>query len=150
MCHKCGKLGHYKAVCQSKVVRPGVGTVKLQSSDDNFLGPVYASDVSAVQSDNKWTKRIEVNGWVITLKVDTGADVTVIPQDMYSETQDGPLQPSKRQLTGAGCQPLDVQGHFKGYLKHKDTETAQNIFVICGLSKPLLGHPAIEALTIVT
>ena len=69
---------------------------------------------------------------------------------MCRETQDGPLQPSKCQLIGAGSQPLDAQGYFKGYLKHKDTQIAQDIFVIRGLSKSLLGRPAIEALTIVT
>ena len=43
-----------------------------------------------------------------------------------------------------------MQGHFKGYLKHKNTETEQDTFVIRRLGKPLLGHPPIEVLAIVT
>ena len=70
---------------------------------------------------------------VITFTMDTGANVTMISQEMYRETKDGPLQSTKHQLTGADCQPLDVQGHFKRYLKHQNTETEQDIFVICGL-----------------
>lgn len=60
--HKCGKLGYYKSVCRSKFVQPRVRTAELESSDDSLLGPIYASDVSKVQSNsNKWTMSIEVN-----------------------------------------------------------------------------------------
>lgn len=56
------KLGHYKSVYRSKFVQARVRTAELESSDDNFLGPIYASDVSEVQSNsNKWTMSIEVN-----------------------------------------------------------------------------------------
>ena len=127
-----------------------VRAVELESPNDNFLGLVYASDVSEVQSNsNKWTESIEVNEWVIAFKIDTGADVTVIPQEMHRETQDGPLQSTKCQLTGAGCQPLDVQGHLKGYLNHKNTRIEQDNFVVYRLGIPLLRHPAMKALAIV-
>ena len=145
VCHKCGKLGHYKAVCRSKSVQPGVRAVE-EEGNNTFLGPIYASDVSVVQSSStKWTKSVEMNQREVTFKIDTGADVTVIPESYYSETHDGPLQRTQRKLTGAGQQSLNVQG----YLRHNDTETKQEIFVVHGLSKPLLGRPAIEAMSIV-
>ena len=78
------------------------------------------------------------------------ADVTVILENFYSKTHDGLLQSTDRQLTGAGQQPLNVQGYFVGQLKHKDIKTEQEIFVVHGLSKPLLGRSAIEALAIVS
>ena len=86
----------------------------------------------------------------IVFKIDTGADVTVIPESCYRSKQDGPLQPAERLLTGAGQQPLEVQGQFVGNLRYNNFETEQNIFVIQGLSRPLLGRPAIEALAIVS
>ena len=43
-------------------MQPRVRTVELESSDDTFLGPIYASDVSEVQSNSsKRTMLIEVN-----------------------------------------------------------------------------------------
>ena len=81
----------------------------------------------------------------MAFKIDTGADVMVIPKNFYSKTHDGPLQSSDCQLTGAGQQPFNVQGYFVGQLKHKDVKTEQEIFVVHGLSKPLLGCSAIEA-----
>ena len=75
-------------------------------------------------------------------KINTGANVTVIPVSCYARKQDGPLQPAKRLLTGAGQQPLEVQGQFVGRLRYNNVETEQNIFVIQGLSRPLLGTPS--------
>ena len=43
-----------------------------------------------------------------------------------------------------------MQGQFTGHLRYNDLETEQKIFVVQGLSKPLLGRPAIEALAIVS
>ena len=72
----------------------------------------------------------------------------MIPDKYYSRAQDWPLQPVQRILTGAGQQPLEVQGQIVGVLQYNNLQTEQNIFVIKGLSKPLLGRPAIEALAL--
>ena len=120
VCYKCGKLGHYKSVRRSKSVQPRVRAV--EEENNTFLGPIYASNVSVVQSNStKWTKSVEMNQREVTFKIDTGVDVTVIPESYYGETHDGPLQRTQQKLTGAGQQPFDVQG----YLKHNDTETKQ-------------------------
>ena len=86
----------------------------------------------------------------VVFKIDTGVYVTVIPDKYYSRAQDGPLQPVQHILTGAGQQPLEVQGQFVGLLQYNNLQTEQNIFVIKGLSKPLLGCPAIAAIALVS
>ena len=83
-------------------------------------------------------------------KIDTDADYTIISESFYKIQQDGPLQPTECSLTGAGQQPLEVQGQFVGHLRYNSLEIEQTIFVIQGLNRPLLGHPAIEALSIVS
>lgn len=76
--------------------------------------------------------------------------MTVIPETDYCEEQDGPLRPPERVLKGAGQQPLLVRGKFKGCLKKDEVESQQDVYVVSGLRKPLLGRPAIEALGIVS
>ena len=76
--------------------------------------------MSAVHSsDSKWHKTLTLNKCTLTFKVDTGADVTVIPSTDYSIQYDGPLQPSTRQLTGAGQHSLQVDGQFRGCLLYQ-------------------------------
>ena len=43
-----------------------------------------------------------------------------------------------------------VCSRFKGSLRRNDTEVSQDVYVVSGLHKPLLGRPAIEALGILT
>ena len=147
VCRKCGKIGHYKSVCRSTSVKSNIRAVETE--DSNFLGTIHSSDVLAVET-NRWTKTLKLNQREILFKIDTGADVTVIPDKYYSRAQDGPLQPVQRILTGAGHQPLEVQGQIVGLLQYNNLQTEQTIFVIKGLSKPLLGRPAIEALALVS
>ena len=147
ICHKCGKIGHFKSVCRSVAAQSSIRTV--ETDDTDFLGTIHTSDVSVVEA-NKWTKTLNLNQRDVVFKIDTGANVTVIPESCYRSKQDGPLQPAERLLTGAGQQPLEVQGQFVGNLRYNNFETEQNIFVIQGLSRPLLGRPAIEALAIVS
>ena len=148
-CCKCGKLGHYKSVCKTKQVQPRVRAVKKEA-DDTFLEPIYTSNVSVVQSSGtKWTKSVKLNQREVSFKIDKGANATVMPESYYREIQDRPLQMTQQKLTGAGQHPLNVQGYFQGHLRHNSVETKQEIFVVRGLSKPLLGRPAIEALAMV-
>jgi len=113
---------------------------------------IYASgDVSQVDSpDPKWHKTLHVNKRGITFKVDTGADVTVIPSTSYNAQYDGPLQSPTRKLTGAGQHALQVDRQFRGCLQYNDKEIYRDIFVVKGLTKPLLGRPAIDALQLVS
>ena len=52
---------------------------------------------------------------------------------------------TQRKLTGARQQP----GYFQGHLRHNNIEMKQEIFIVHGLSKPLLGSPGIKALGMV-
>ena len=93
---------------------------------------------------------MSLNEKKVEFKIDTGADVTVIPEDRYQQDRDGPLTQVNEPLNGPSRQRLDVRGRFRGTLKWKDNETKQDIYVVRGLQTPLLGQPAIEALGVDT
>ena len=74
VCHKCKKRGHYEAVCRSaKVIRLVEG-----EEDDLFLG-----EISTKKKANPWMTDPCVDGVEMQFKIDTGADVTIIPETMY-------------------------------------------------------------------
>ena len=85
----------------------------------------------------------------VKFKIDTGADVTVIPTSLYKKSEHGSLKPSNRCLKGADRHPLQVIGSFTGKLSLNNTEVCEEIFVIQGLPIPLVGRPAISALNLV-
>lgn len=81
-CHKCGKKGHWAKLCRT---REEVRTVETDRDDGAFMGTVEQSN-----SSNPWSITLQVNGKPVEFKINTGADVTVIPMNVhrtYSQTR---------------------------------------------------------------
>ena len=109
-----------------------------------LLGVIHSG-----QSEDPWVVNLCLNKQSVKFKIDTGADVTVIPASVYKEPEHGSLKPTNSCLNGADQQPLKVMGSFTGSLSHNNREKAKEIFVIQGLLMPLVGRPAISALKLV-
>lgn len=92
---------------------------------------------------------LHLNGEETVFKMDTRANVTAIPSSNYSIKKHGTLQPPRKVLYGPGNHRLEVKGCFKGELSIKRKTIEQYIYVVKGLSKPLLGLPAIKALKLI-
>jgi len=130
-------------MCQSRNV---TGDIFNEGEEIMFLDTVY-SEVAVINDGIKpWTTVLCLNDFTIEFKIDTGADVTVIPATMYDKSRDGPLASSDRVLRGPSQHALSVLGRFKANLKAKDAITKQDVYVVKGLKRALLGRPAIESL----
>ena len=141
-CRNCKKRGHFKSQCRSKVVR------QIEEDDDSpILGSIHV-DINAVES-NMWQTELLVNNQKMEFRIDTGADVTVIPDRCFRNTD--VLKKTDKKLIGPGGSKLDVVGVFRATVENKSQtkKTEQDLYVIKGLKKPLLGKPAIEALNII-
>lgn len=112
-------------------------------SGEEFLGTVNADTVS---TSKPWTAVVQLNKRALEFKVDTGADVTVIPESAYRPNDDGKLETASIPLNGPTGEALEVCGQFKARLTRKGVESQQEIYVVRNLSRALLGRPAIQAL----
>ncbi|UYV70258.1 K02A2.6-like, partial [Cordylochernes scorpioides] len=74
ICNKCRKKGHFAKVCHTK-------TVQEVSSSQNyaFIGIVGMQE----NAEDKWCEVIKVNDQPIKFKIDTGAEVLVMPEGIY-------------------------------------------------------------------
>ena len=143
ICHYCSKKGHFKSMCRSKST---VGDISDDEEDFTFLDTVH-SEIAVISGGTKpWTAVLHLNGHTTEFKIDTGADVTVIPTFMYKRSRDGPLVSPNRVLRGPSQHTLSVVGKFVGNLKSGNITTKQEIYVVKDLQRPLLGRPAIESL----
>ena len=120
--------------------------VQDDSGDEAFLGTI---GVNGVATNTPWSVKLLLNRRTQEFKVDTGADMTVIPQTAYKRENDGELVPSNLPLNGPTGEMLNVCGKFTGSLTWKGLESQQDIYVIRNLRRALLGKPALEALNIV-
>lgn len=76
--------------------------------DYAFLGEV------STQTTKPWIEKVTLNGDAVNFKIDTGVDVTSIPETVFNPERDGRLDKPLKRLVGTGQNLLDVKGCFQG------------------------------------
>ncbi|XP_065839108.1 uncharacterized protein [Oscarella lobularis] len=146
-CDKCDKIGHYGRVCKKETVSKKA--VAAEGRLDEIVcvvgNPILASP---------WTVSLRVNGIPVVFKIDTGADVTVVPETVYADVLGGEpaLDAAGIRLRGPGGDgdELTVVGKFVVGLETGNGMTSrEEIYVASGLHEALLGRPAIRALRLI-
>ncbi|UYV77006.1 hypothetical protein LAZ67_14002793 [Cordylochernes scorpioides] len=135
-CSKCKKKGHYAKVCRSEAINE----IK---SEIAFLGSVE-------DNSKKWIVPIKVNNRQINFKIDTGADVNVLPlQYYYQSFQRIKLEKSDKILQGPNGIPLETVGMIHVELQNKGQHLNSKIYIVDKLKQPLLSGESSEKLNIV-
>ena len=146
-CRGCHKIGHFQKVCRSskrQVESSAISSVSTVSCDcpDLFLGSVGVGT-------QPWTVTVYLAGTPVQMRVDTGADVSVIPASLYSQQFSSvAMADTSRTLSGPGTDKLDVKGVLHVTLSTDSELSVQDVYVVKDLQHPLLGRPAIQALNI--
>ena len=147
-CRNCGKKGHFRVVCRTPVT---VRTVENQDypdyqDDQDGDQPLEDAFMGAVGERNPWVVTLKLNGTLIKFCIDTGAEVTVISEQIHDHAGRPFLSSPDRTLKGPDAHCLPVKGYFIATLQWGTKETRQRVYVVERLNKPLLGRPAIEKL----
>ena len=117
----------------------------MEEDENLFLG-----EIGTETNNTFWSVDLILNNAQVRFKIDTGADVTVIPDKIYEALRPTPtLVKSSKTLFGPDHTSLPVRGCFVGKIQKGDKTTEQEIFVVNGTRNALLGPPAIETLAIV-
>ncbi|XP_065189581.1 uncharacterized protein LOC135820198 [Sycon ciliatum] len=157
----CNKRGHYGAVCRSSrharalsaESSPGTDAVASPSSvseESIDLVPIYIGAVSA--HPPSWQVQLTINGTTVPFKVDTGADVSVISEEVYNSLSTSPqLQPCRHVLISAANTNLETLGLFSARLVFSTSGSSHTctVYVAIGLRVCLLGSPDCVALGLI-
>ena len=112
------------------------------------LGALGSDEIDSLHTD-PWKTSVSITGNSVEFKLDTGADVSVVP-DFIINKLNATLRNTKRTLTGPDGSKLKVAGVISAtFKKANHLESKQEIFVVRNLKTALLGRPAIEALNLV-
>lgn len=104
---------------------------------------------SAQQSDMVWRVPLMTNGRRVSYKVDTGAQVSILPKSVYNQLPDKPsLRPTTARLLPYGSQePLSVDGQCVCSVTMDDGRSRYLRFLVVPYhDEPLLGLGASEHL----
>ena len=99
-----------------------------------------------MKKDSQWMVELLLNGSPVSFKVDTGADVTVVPEKTFKSIKGSELRPAETALYGPNRQRIPSLGQATMVLQKGDKEIKEEVFVVPQADQALLGKPAIEAL----
>ena len=100
----------------------------------HFLGEIGSDK-------NYWSAQIGVNGRTTRFKLDTGAAVTVLSDDVQW-LQDVELTKTSQVLRGPGYTQLPVKGLFYTTLKYRESKLTEPIYVVHNQKCSLLSRRA--------
>ncbi|CAB4035810.1 Hypothetical predicted protein, partial [Paramuricea clavata] len=126
-------------------------TEEESSSEEDvyFLGEVVHLDTINKSGNKPWTADIKVNETNILFKIDSRADVTVIPLTVYQQRKlQSTLKSTGKVLMGPCNYKMNCIGTFTSQLRHEDKTTTEEIFVVKGLERSLLGRQAAHSLNL--
>ncbi|KAI4879857.1 hypothetical protein NFI96_004001 [Prochilodus magdalenae] len=130
---------------QTKFSHRALNEANTTGSDEEeiaFLGTVSSEG-------EPWLITLKVNEDTAVFKIDTGADVTVLSEEIFQKGQFPQLESTKKVLQGPGRTPITVRGKFTASIRTDNKSTTQEVYVVPELKCNLLGRPAIQALGLV-
>ena len=152
--HSCKKRGHFSAQCFSRKPRQQTSAaagIEVIDSNDDVDAVFLNTIVGSLGDDDCWLSKILVDKKEIIFKIDTGAEVTVISEDVLSLIgKRNELRETSRVLCGPDKRVLPVVGQVTVQLEYKEYSIVQTVYVLKRIQRSLLGLPAIKALHLLT
>ena len=107
---------------------------------------------SSCTHDLPWQAEVCLNQNKLKFKLDSGADVSVIPLTLFeklAEKESLKLEPTNKILSGTCNYKIKSSGKFMGKLSANSQSLQEEIYVVEGLQIPLLGRMASSKLTLI-
>ena len=152
-CFFCSKKGHMIAKCRKRLAanqetqnpsnkkrgtrRPDSKQVhEVEESSDTDLSdaesiPVDSAFVGSLGSDkDSWQTAIRIGNRLVNCKVDTGAEVNVMPRRVYNQLRDKPSLSSTRTVLRTVAGQVKPLGVLEASIQFKEKKSVAKFFVI--------------------
>ncbi|KAE8284596.1 Retrovirus-related Pol polyprotein from transposon 17.6 Protease [Larimichthys crocea] len=126
-----------------------VAAVAEYFHEDSDEDVVFLGSVSEKAQASPWMTEVTMDNHKAVFKIDTGADVTAVPEQLYAQGQFNKLARATKILYGPGGVPLKLKGKFTAVLSNSKHSTHEEVYVVEGLRTPLLSGAAAMTLQLV-
>eukprot|EP00731_Ephydatia_muelleri_P018713 Em0011g753a len=161
VCYRCHKKGHIEAKCKTRQDKEETKWMEEQGEDEckghryhvidtlceETMGSVFKSQDTSGTS--VYRVKMEINGEMLMMEIDTGAGVSLISEDTYRKKF------SKLQLTASAVrlatyttQRIEVCGEVRVRVRLGDQEKHCRLVVVAGKGPSLLGRDWLQTFRI--
>ena len=130
-CHACKKKNHYASVCRSKNVNEidASEAEGNESSDTDF----YIDAIHSEAQGDEAFATLMCEKKPVRLKLDTGAQVNILPKTVFDKLGKHQIKPNKARLHSYGGKKLNTLGVCELHCLYKDIERTIQ-FHICDVN----------------
>ena len=112
----------------------------MEPDADGYCDVIQAVDSACKQTVKPLLVTMNVNDQPMTLEVDTGATMTVVPESAWKSTWPTKPVPTVTRLCTYGGSPLDFVGEVPVSVEYRDQYLNDKIIVVRQGVQPLLGR----------
>ncbi|XP_043194543.1 uncharacterized protein LOC122366396 [Amphibalanus amphitrite] len=139
-CRRCGTVGHFAVRCPQKPAK-----------EVRAVEPDVVEVLAVNQNDSALQFNVRLDGNWVTMLVDTGAAVSIIPRQLYETAlSHRPLLPTTVNLRAYGGSQLVVTGVITASVETEDGRSCQGRLYVVDGGTPLLGRDLQKSLCIST
>ncbi|KAL4720370.1 hypothetical protein ACJJTC_014027 [Scirpophaga incertulas] len=139
ICQKCKKMNHFSSVCRTKVIKE---VTQEDGEDENLFINSVSKNVNRICLD--WSQNLLLENSVLcNFKLDTGADVNLIPYHVYkklSKNKNIKLSKSKYKLVAYNKTGIKTYGSIVLEVKIKDRSILIDFIITTSGFQPTLGR----------
>ena len=124
-------MNHWASCCNTKLVQEATATYEylIEAVTRNEDKDIHVEEATII---------LKINGKMVKAKIDTGAEVDVMPKRVFDQISNSNLKPTNVKLRGYGGDSIPVLGTTKMMCEHKQDRHLTNFFVVETRSKPFL------------
>ena len=139
-CNNCKKSNHFARMCRRQKVHAVDGNNQDSEDSDVDYDQYFVEAVeNSSNHDRDWKIVVEINGKKLEMKLDTGAQVNVLPLKVYTRLSRSPLKRSRDKLISYSGHKLNTIGKATLLVGTKDKFSPVEFQVVDHKAQPVLG-----------
>ena len=148
-CNYCHRRGHIVAICRQKLKRqstPQRRSTHVVEAEGTDPPAEYTEPLNNVRTPNSkpLLATLQIQGTPVQMEIDTGATLSVMTYDTYSNTWNGkqapPIKPTTANLRTYTGEAIKVVGAIDVDVEYEGQQAKLNLVIVDGTGPSLLGR----------